>query len=275
MLNFMAMMLTTVALVMVTAALWPMGRLLAQLPSGPLRAQWRVLAGLALVFIAGDVFYLVAFSKRHQSLTDLLVPAMFLGCGWFVWLGTRSSLATVLNLRHLSSLDRTQVTDALTGLRSRHSLDALMRQEMQRAKRHGLAVSLLLLDIDHFADVNRNYGYGVGDQVLTEIGRILGASLRGSDLLVRYGGEEMAVLATHTPPAVAALVAERLRRDIEIGARKALLAAQGARHAITVSIGVAGREAGTHGADDLFAMAEQALQTAKKQGRNRVALSAS
>ncbi|MBC7705921.1 MAG: diguanylate cyclase, partial [Rhodoferax sp.] len=152
MLNFLAIMLTTVALLMVTAALWPMGRLLAQLPSGPLRAQWRVLAGLALVFIVGDVFYLVAFSERHQSPTDLLVPAMFLGCGWFVWLSTHSSLATVLNLRHLSSLDRTQVTDALTGLRSRHSLDALMRQEMQRAKRHGLAVSLLLLDIDHFAD---------------------------------------------------------------------------------------------------------------------------
>jgi len=275
MLNFLAIMLTTVALAMLAAALWPMGRLLAQLPSGLLRVQWRVLAGLALVFIAGDLVYLVAFSERHQSLTDLLVPAMFLGCACFVWLGTRSSLTTVLNLRHLSSLDRTQVTDALTGLHHRHSLDALMRQEMQRAKRHGLAVSLLLLDIDHFADVNRNYGYEVGDQVLTEIGRILGASLRGSDLMVRYGGEEMAVLATHTPPAVAALVAERLRREIEIGARKALRAAQGARHAITVSIGVAGREAGTQGADDLFAMAEQALRTAKKQGRNRVALSGS
>ena len=84
---------------------------------------------------------------------------------------------------------------------------------------------------------------------------------------------EMAVLATHTPPAAALLLAERLRREIEIGARKALRAAQGARHAITVSIGVAGCEAGAQGVGDLFAMAEQALQTAKKQGRNRIALS--
>jgi diguanylate cyclase (GGDEF)-like protein len=275
MLNFLATMLLLFALVVLAAALWPIGRLLAQLPSGSLRTQWRALAVLVFFFIAGYWVYLATFHQRAQSLQDLLVPALFLGCACFVWFGTRSSLATVLNLRHLSSPDRTQVTDVLTGLHSRNYLDAPMRQEMQRVKRHGLAVSVLLLDIDHFADVNQNYGHAVGDQVLTEIGRILGASLRGSDLLVRYGGEEMAVLATHTPPAAAMVVAERLRRDIEIGARKALRAAQGARHAITVSIGVAGREAGAQGADDLFAMAEQALQTAKKQGRNRVALSGS
>jgi diguanylate cyclase (GGDEF)-like protein len=273
MLNFLVIALLLFALAVLAAALWPMGRLMAQLPSGALRTQWRVLAGLVLFFMAGYFAYLAAFWQRAESLRDLLVPVLFLGCACFVWIGTRSSLATVLNLRHLSSLDRAQVTDALTGLHSRHYLDALMRQEMQRVKRHGLAVSVLLLDIDRFADVNHNYGHAVGDEVLTEIGRILGASLRGSDLLVRYGGEEMVVLATHTPPAAALVVAERLRRDIEIGARKALRAAQGARHAITVSIGVAGREAGAQGAGDLFAMAEQALQTAKKQGRNRVALS--
>ena len=275
MLNFVAIILVSAALAWIAAAALPMLRLLAQLPAGPLRAQWRVLAGLLLLFIVGFIVYLAAFQARHQSLQDLLVPAMFLGFACFVWLGTRSSLSTVLNLRHFSSLERAQVTDALTGMRTRHYLDTLMQQEMQRVRRHGLAVSVLLLDIDHFADINRDYGHAVGDQVLTEIGRILAASLRGSDLMVRYGGEEIAILATHTPPLAAAAVAERLRREIEVGARKALRAAQGARHTITVSIGVAGRNAGDLRTDDLFYLAEQALQDAKKQGRNRVLLSES
>ena len=118
----------------------------------------------------------------------------------------------------------------------------------------------------------RTFRTRIGDQVLTEIGRILSSSVRESDVLVRYGGEELAILAPHTPPAAALAVAERLRRDIEVGARKALRESQGARHAITVSIGVAGREAGVVPASDLFAVAERALQRAKDEGRNRVAL---
>ena len=130
----------------------------------------------------------------------------------------------------------------------------------------------MLLDIDDFASINHTYGHAVGDQVLTEIGRIMSGSVRESDVLVRYGGEEIAVVAPHTPPAIAMVVAERLRRDIEVGARKALLEAQGARRAITVSIGVAGREASEPPTRELFELAEQALRKAKNEGRNRVSL---
>lgn len=272
MLNFLAMVLVLAALALLTGSLWTVRSLLARLPAGPMRVQWRLLSAMVLIFIAAYIVYLMAWWERHLSFLDLLVPAIFLGCACFVWLGTRLSLATVVNVLRLSSMDRAQVTDALTGLRSRHYLDKLMQQEMQHAERRGLAVSVMLLDIDHFAAVNKGYGHAVGDQVLTEIGRILSASVRESDLLVRYGGEEIAILATHTPPAAAMAVAERLRREIEVGARKALREAKGARHAITVSIGVAGREAGVSGPADLFGMAEQALQQAKREGRNRVAL---
>lgn len=271
MLNFLAIALVGAALVVLGAALLPIRRLTTQLPAGPMLVQWRVLFLLVLCLIAGIALYLAVFWRRHDTLPDLLVPALFACCALFVWLVTQLSLATVGNVRRLSSVDRAQVTDALTGLRSRHYLDRLMQEEMQRAERRGLAVSVMLLDIDHFASVNKTYGHAVGDQVLTEIGRILSSSVRESDLLVRYGGEEIAILAPHTPPAAALAVAERLRRDIEVGARKALREAQGARQAITVSIGVAGREAGAQPASDLFALAESALQTAKRGGRNRVA----
>lgn len=102
----------------------------------------------------------------------------------------------------------------------------------------------------------------------------MSSSVRESDSLVRYGGEEMAVLANHTPPADALVVAERLRREIEVGARKALRDAQGARREITVSIGVAGCDAGTKPARNLFELAEKALAKAKREGGNRVSGSA-
>ena len=272
MLNALAIALVAAGLVTLVTALAPARKLIAELPDGPMRSQWRFLAGLILLFVAGYAAYLAVFWGRHESFADLLVPVLFACGACFAWLAARLSLATVVNVRRMSALDRANVTDALSGLDSRHYLDRRMREEMVRAERHGLAVSVMLLDIDHFAGVNETYGHAVGDQVLTQIGRILSGGVRESDVLVRYGGEEIAIVATHTPPAAAMAVAERLRRDVEVGARKALREAQGARRAITVSIGVAGREAGVKAGADLFAAAEAALRMAKVEGRNRVVL---
>src|SRR5471032_1001265 len=272
MLNVLAATLVGAGLLILVAALPPTRKLIAELPEGPMRSQWRLLAGLIGFFILGYVAYLAVFWWRHESFADLLVPVVFVCTACFVWLAARLSLATVVNIRRMSTLERANVTDALSGLDSRHYLDRRMREEMMRAERHGLAVSVMLLDIDDFASVNATYGHAVGDQVLTEIGRILSGGVRESDVLVRYGGEELAVVATHTPPAAAMAVAERLRREVEVGARKALREAQGARRAITVSIGVAGRDAGAKPESDLFKAAEAALRRAKSEGRNRVIL---
>lgn len=272
MLNAFAMILVVAGLAILVAALPPTRKLIAELPEGPMRSQWRLLAGLIVFFILGYAAYLGVSWGRHEIFADLLVPVVFVCSACFVLLASRLSLATVINIRRMSTLERANVTDALSGLDSRHYLDRRMREEMMRAERHGLAVSVILFDIDNFASVNATYGHAVGDQVLTEIGRILSGGVRESDVLVRYGGEEIAVVATHTPPAAAMAVAERLRRDVEVGARKALREAQGARRAITVSIGVAGRDAGVKADADLFKAAEAALRRAKSEGRNRVVL---
>jgi diguanylate cyclase (GGDEF)-like protein len=272
MLNVLATVLVGAGLVILIAALPPTRKLISELPEGPMRSQWRLQAGLIGFFLLGYVAYMVVFWGRHETLADLLVPVVFTCSACFVWLAGRLSLATVISVRRMSTLDRANVTDALSGLDSRHYLDRRMREEMMRAERHGLAVSVMLLDIDNFASVNATYGHAVGDQVLTEIGRILSGGVRESDVLVRYGGEEIAIVATHTEPEAAMAVAERLRREVEVGARKALREAQGARRAITVSIGVAGREAGMKVEDDLFDVAERALRRAKSEGRNRVIL---
>lgn len=273
MLNVLAIALVFAGLAALVAALPPTRRLISELPDGPMRTQWRRLGAVILFLLLGYAAYVALFWDRHQSLGDMLVPVVFVCSATFVWIAARLSLVTVINVRRMSTLDREQVTDALSGLDSRHYLDRRMREEMMRAERHGLAVSVILLDIDDFASINATYGHEVGDQVLTEIGRILSGGVRESDVLVRYGGQEIAVVATHTSPDAALAVAERLRRDVEVGARKALREAQGARRAITVSIGVAGREAGAKGGTDLFVLAEQGLRKAKSEGRNRVVLS--
>ncbi len=275
MLNVLAVALVLAGLAGLLAALPATRRLIAELPVGPMRVQWRRLGGVIVFLALGYGAYLVLFWGHHQRAADLLVPVLLVGSAAFVFLAARLSLGTVIRVRRMSTLDREKVTDALSGLDSRQYLDRRMREEITRAQRHGLAVSVMLLDIDEFASVNSTYGHEVGDQVLTEIGRILSGGVRESDVLVRYGGEEIAVVATHTPPEAALAVAERLRRDVEIGARKALREAQGARRAITVSIGVAGLEAGDKGGSDLFTMAEQALRRAKSEGRNRVVLASS
>jgi two-component system cell cycle response regulator len=249
-------------------------RLVFELPEGRMRRQWTLLTATVLLGVLGNTAYLVAWWGSHLSFPDLLVPLLFFASAAFAYLSTRLSLTTVVAIRRLSTLERKDLTEALTGMHSRQYLDGRMREELVRADRHGLAVSVLLLDLDDFNSINKDYGHAVGDKILTEVGRILSGSLRESDVLVRYSGEEMAVLATHTPPEAARGLAERLRHDIEVGARKALREAQGAKRAITVSIGVAGRPAGKSAArapEEIFNLAEEALEQAKKAGGNRVA----
>ena len=275
--NAIAILMVGAGVLLLIGALPPARRLVFELPAGPMRRQWTWLAAPMLIGVLGDTTYLVAWWSSHQVMADLLVPFLFLVAAAFAWLATRLSLATVVAVRRLSMLERKDLTDALTGLHSRQYLDGRMREELIRADRHGLAVSVLLLDLDDFNSINKDYGHAVGDQILTEIGRIMSGSVRESDVLVRYSGEEMAILATHTPPDAAAGLAERLRRDIEVGARKALREAQGAKRAITVSIGVAGRNEGKGTArspEEIFQMAEQALKRAKQDGGNRVARAA-
>lgn len=265
-------MLATLAIVLLAGALILLLRLLPEIPQGPTQSRWRLNGAVLAISLVAAVLALAPLFNLPGGPWALVAPALapLLACLSLLMLQGAAGL--VRQLRRVSSIDRTVVTDALTGLRPRAYLDKRMQEEMSRSRRHGQAVSLILLDVDEFAGINRDHGHEVGDQVLQEIGELLAASLRDSDVLVRYAGEEMAVLATDTPPAGACLVAERLRRDVEVGARKALREAQGAKRAITVSAGVAGVDAGVKGKFDLFSAAERALDQAKREGKNRVVL---
>jgi diguanylate cyclase (GGDEF)-like protein len=159
-------------------------------------------------------------------------------------------------------LETLSVTDRLTDIFNRRKLDEVLEHECLRAQRTGAALSLMIIDVDHFKRVNDTYGHQSGDQVLRDIARILRQSVRTLDTVGRWGGEEFMIICTDTPQAGAAALAESIRATIEnhrfpdVGS-------------MTASIGVAERRA-DGGAQDLVREADQALYRAKEEGRNQV-----
>jgi len=161
------------------------------------------------------------------------------------------------------------LTDPLTGLQNRRSLFELGRLEFSRAHRMKREFCCLMLDLDHFKQVNDTYGHPIGDQVLREFAKRCKSSVREIDLVGRYGGEELIILLPETDGKMAMLVAERLRVSIAAAPMKV----SGMDIPLTVSIGVAAKDENTIQLETLIARADQAMYIAKHKGRNCVAMS--
>jgi two-component system cell cycle response regulator len=159
------------------------------------------------------------------------------------------------------------VMDQLTGLYNRRYLSSHLDNLIKQAREGGKPLSLLELDIDHFKSINDTFGHDAGDQVLREFGRRVGANVRGIDLACRIGGEEFVVVMPETDVEYAYTVAERLRQAIgevpfDLNGEKPLK--------VTVSIGITEVQSETETAQTLMQRADQALYTAKRDGRDRV-----
>ena len=164
-------------------------------------------------------------------------------------------------------LKELSVTDGLTGLYNHRHLVHMLESEYRRAARYKRSFAFLMLDIDHFKEVNDNFGHPCGDAVLQSIGEILKGSVRVTDLVARYGGDEMAVILLETSLKMAMRVAEKLRRQIE----EYPFSWEGTSFRVTVSIGVAGApEEGIKDWNDLLNAADHVLYQAKDRGRNTV-----
>ena len=158
-------------------------------------------------------------------------------------------------------LEELWMTDHLTGLHNRQSIDQLWEREIQRSVRYGDVFSIVLIDIDHFKRVNDNYGHLVGDELLFQFAQLLREVSRDTDHIGRWGGEEFIVLIPNTNLSSAVLMAEKIRESIDSFS----FTTEGR---ITVSIGIATYRNGMN-QDDLFSVADAALYRAKAQGRNR------
>jgi two-component system cell cycle response regulator len=159
--------------------------------------------------------------------------------------------------------------DMLTGLYNRRFFDQTLLRETSSSRRTGAALSLLMLDIDHFKLVNDTHGHQQGDQVLRELGRLLSETVRIEDTACRLGGEEFSVIARNADVAGAASLAERLRSVIS----GRLWRDPDRSEPLTVSIGAATYDGGRHASPaELVAAADAQLYLAKGAGRNRVSV---
>jgi diguanylate cyclase (GGDEF)-like protein len=165
------------------------------------------------------------------------------------------------------TVERQAVTDELTGLFNRRRFQEAMATEVERSKRFGQPVGLVLLDLDDFKAVNDTYGHQQGDLVLREVARVLRETSREIDEPARYGGEELAVVLPGTDLEGAYNLAERVRAGIEELALP-LLDGDGVLR-VTASFGVATLPGSADGMRDLVAAADEALYRAKRAGKNR------
>jgi len=160
-------------------------------------------------------------------------------------------------------------SDALTGLKNRRAFRERLADEMRRAARYQLPLSLLMLDVDKFKQFNDTFGHPAGDEVLKQFAKILQAGARGSDFAARYGGEEFVVLLPNTDAEAAKVLSERLRSAIE--------SASWPLREVTASGGVAtsiprgvGDESLQDESEYLLSEADKALYRSKADGRNRI-----
>jgi len=171
----------------------------------------------------------------------------------------------------LGKLEQQANQDSLTGLSNRRHFMEQGEMELARVQRYGEALSVFMLDIDHFKIVNDTHGHKAGDVVLQKLGHLLLETLRTVDIIGRIGGEEFAILLPETNLQEASEIAERLR---EVVAHSEVVLEAGLPLHFTVSIGVATLQDKGVNLDKLLSLADKALYQAKESGRNKVCVSA-
>ena len=170
-------------------------------------------------------------------------------------------------MQHQNKLEELSVRDGLTGVYNRREFEKRLSEETHRARRYNEVFSILMLDVDHFKDVNDRYGHQAGDEALITVADLVRLNVRPVDVVCRYGGEELTVILPQTDASGARIVAERIRSTI---AESLTTTPQGDTIHITVSIGLSTfPQDGDTGAR-LVTAADQALYAAKQDGRNLV-----
>lgn len=165
--------------------------------------------------------------------------------------------------RERALIQRQAETDQLTGIYNRRHFETSLDQEIERARRYGSPLSLLMIDVDNFKQLNDRYGHLVGDRLLYQLTRECESCLRASDVFCRYGGDEFVIIAPETPGPAAIALARRMRQNI------AAMGLAGSLGSLAISVGIAVWEERFKKKDDIIAAADSALYQAKSAGRDR------
>lgn len=262
-----------VGLVIGLQSVWALSAALERRHATVGRGQWLLVAGLGLeaAVLGGRALVALATSETASSIlqSSVLQTLTFMSTFTVVLV---SSMGFVFMARDRADENNRVMAamDPLTGVANRRSLISALDRDVARAVRMHESIALMMVDIDHFKNVNDQYGHPVGDRVLCSVVNVLRKRVRAQDLVGRYGGEEFLVLL----PDTTLLGAEQLARELCMAVQESRCPVEGLDGpgiAVTVSIGVfGGRLDSGDSWDMLIAAADRALYQAKSNGRNRV-----
>jgi diguanylate cyclase (GGDEF)-like protein len=218
--------------------------------------------------VRGGLSVSIPFKKveRDLALNRLAIVALSLST-LVLLLGSAFLMLNQLAAKIASAQDalrEASITDELTGLRNRRYLMSRFDEEIQRSRRDGSLLGLLMMDLDHFKEVNDSCGHPFGDLVLTTVAKAISGMLREYDIAARYGGEEFTVVVSVNSKQELFALAERIRQSIE----QLEIQDKNACTRVTTSIGVAALEE-SDTSETMLKRADNALYQAKKEGRNR------
>jgi diguanylate cyclase (GGDEF)-like protein len=200
------------------------------------------------------------FELGRPSRTVARWIARKVSCRFYAMVAVATDITADVDLNN--AYEKMALTDRLTGLCNRRGIERDVRQELLRLRRYQTPVSFVLLDLDHFKVVNDTRGHIAGDEVLREVAKAITASVRDTDLVARWGGEEFLVVLPETPYTGAHVCANRIRTTVEaLGARLGF--------PVTISGGVYQPGPG-ESVTDLLGRADARLYEAKRTGRNRI-----
>ena len=247
-------------------------RLVEEIPQGTVRRRWNDLRVLILFFVFCYLVYI--FLTSMDLLNEnfkLIIPAMFFLVAVMILFTGTLALETASEFIRFSRIERENILDHLTGVYNRRYLDERIASETMRAHKYDMPLSMMMIDIDHFKAVNDSYGHQIGDRVLKSLCELLIKEVRATDVVTRYGGEEIVILTIQTCLSDTLNLAETLRKAVE-----ASIMVPGDKSeprediCITVSIGVAELDQQGFDSLDMIKKADMALYQAKRAGRNRV-----
>ncbi len=233
--------------------------------------KWHLLTAIVVFLIFEYCIYLAV--QLTAGAADIFLSTIFFFTACFIYIVGRLSIETTFDLRRLEVLEYESNTDALTKLYNRRYLDRSLADAVSFAQRYKLPLSVLLIDADHFKQINDNHGHHTGDLALIALAETIADTVRENDVVARYGGEEITVMTPNTAIEHAVELAERLRRKIEVStAVPAGKNSETETVPLRVSIGVASLSTKIQDAKSLLSSADEALYHAKLSGRNRVSI---
>jgi diguanylate cyclase (GGDEF)-like protein len=226
----------------------------------------KIVTLLEFILISAAYFYLAMSTFEEGSYSVLHFSEMIITFAPYLLVAYLTSLlaADLKNARE--GLEQLSDTDELTGLKNRRAFNNALDVEVKKAARYNREFSVLMLDADDLKPVNDRFGHAAGDKLIVSIAQVVQESLRETDILARYGGDEFVVILTETSQPRAVEVAERIRASVE----NTSFSSEGERVSSTISVGISCFSENSQDGIEILAQADKKLYESKRKGKNSV-----